>query len=447
MPNPNSACSPGYYSAAPSTPALLLLPPCGQSDRLLAGQVQEYLDEMNRRYDSVRAAVASSSTYSGDPVVDLLDCDAIGRHVASLEERATSLLSADKVSILRGLKKELDDLESRQVLSDRTQDVLDVIERKKRIAAYQLCIEETRTNAITRKSSEVTKRAVTGQLTRSFRRELELLRFQHVEVDLVSAGGSRGTLFHRLELKRASGVAVPKIVSEGEARCLSVAAFFAELSTASDKSAILFDDPVSSLDHNWRANVAERLVVESKSRQVIVFTHDIVFLLALVENADRHTADVKHQYLRRDRNLAGLSSDRLPWVAMKVNDRIGAMKELWQSADKRYRNGEQMKYDEDAARIYGLLRESWERAVEEVLLDGTVERYRNSVQTLRVKKLADITDDDCNSVQAGMTKCSTWFTGHDQSGADNASIPGPAELKEDIQELQDWVKRIRRRRR
>ena len=364
----------------------------------LAGQVQEYLDEMNRRYDSVRAAVASSSTYSEDPVVDLLDCDAIRRHVASLEERASSLLSTDKVSILRGLKKELDDLESRKVLSDRIQDVLDVIERKKRIAAYQLCIEETRTNAITRKSSEVTKRAVTGQLTRSFRRELELLRFQHVEVDLVSAGGSRGTLFHRLELKRVSGVAVPKIVSEGEARCLSVAAFFAELSTASDKSAILFDDPVSSLDHNWRANVAERLVVESKSRQVIVFTHDIVFLLALVENADRHTADVKHQYLRRDRNLAGLSSDRLPWVAMKVNDRIGAMKELWQSADKRYRNGEQMKYDEDAARIYGLLRESWERAVEEVLLDGTVERYRNSVQTLRVKKLADITDDDCNSV-------------------------------------------------
>ena len=36
MPNPNSACSPGYYSAAPSTSALLLLPPCGQSDRLLA---------------------------------------------------------------------------------------------------------------------------------------------------------------------------------------------------------------------------------------------------------------------------------------------------------------------------------------------------------------------------------------------------------------------------
>ena len=35
MPNPKSACSPGYYSAVPSTPALLLLPPCGQSDRLL----------------------------------------------------------------------------------------------------------------------------------------------------------------------------------------------------------------------------------------------------------------------------------------------------------------------------------------------------------------------------------------------------------------------------
>ena len=412
----------------------------------LAEQTQEHLDGMSRKYERVRAALASSSTYSDEALGNRLDGDAISRHVSFLEEREKALLSKDKVSVLKELRKELEDLESRQALADNLQDVIDEIERKKRIAAYQLCIEETRTNSITRKSSEVTKRAVTEQLTLSFRKELESLRFHHVEVDMVSAGGSRGALFHRLQLKRAPGVAVPKVVSEGEARCLSVASFFAELSTASDRSAILFDDPVSSLDHNWRANVAERLVVESKARQVIVFTHDIVFLLALVESADRHTTDVKHQYLRRDRNLAGLSSHRLPWVAMRVNDRIGSMKELWQSADKRYRKGEQMKYEEDASRIYGLLRESWERAVEEVLLDGTVERYRNSVQTLRVKQLADITDADCNAVQAGMTKCSRWLTGHDQSVADNSPIPDPAELTEDIQELQDWVKAIRARR-
>ena len=411
-----------------------------------AVQVQEYLDEISRRCESVRVTLSRSLTWSAESLEYRVDIDAIRRHLSFLEERVQALLSTDKASTLRELIQELEELESRQILAQNLQGVLDEIERKKKIAAYQLCIDETRTNAITRKSSEVTKRAVTEQLTVSFQKELAALRFYHVEVELIAAGGSRGALYHRLQLKRAPGVSVPKIVSEGEARCLSVASFFAELSTTSDRSAILFDDPVSSLDHNWRGNVAERLVVESESRQVIVFTHDIVFLLSLLEGADRSVADVKHQYLRRDRNLAGVSSQRLPWVAMKVKDRIGFMKDLWQAAEKRYRKGEQMKYEEDAARIYGLLRESWERAVEEVLLDGTVERYRSSVQTLRVKDLADITDADCSSLQAGMTKCSRWLTGHDQSVADNTPISGPVELKADIQELQDWVGVIRRRR-
>jgi wobble nucleotide-excising tRNase len=48
-------------------------------------------------------------------------------------------------------------------------------------------------------------------------------------------------------------------VSEGEQRCLCIAAFFAELSTADDPSGIVFDDPVSSLDYKWREGVARRL--------------------------------------------------------------------------------------------------------------------------------------------------------------------------------------------
>ena len=413
----------------------------------LAAEVREYLDGIGRTYDSVRTTLSRSLTWSEETFEYRVSVDAISRHVSSLEEGVEALRGADKGSTLTDLRRELEDLEARQTLADNLQGVFDEIERKKQIAAYQLCIEETRTNAITRKSTEVTERAVTEQLTRSFQKELKALRFYHVEVEMVSAGGSRGALYHRLQLKRAPGVSLPKIVSEGEARCLSVASFFAELTTASDRSAILFDDPVSSLDHNWRGNVATRLVVESKSRQVIVFSHDIVFLLSLLEEAESRAADVKHQCLRRDRYLAGLSSQQLPWVAMKVTKRIGFMNELWQAADKRCRKGEQTKYEENAAHIYGLLRESWERAVEEVLLAGTVERYRNSVQTLRVRHLADITDADCSAVQAGMARCSRWLTGHDQSVADNAPIPGPTELKADIQELQDWVKSISVRRR
>ena len=84
--------------------------------------------------------------------------------------------------------------------------------------------------------------------------------------------------------------------------------------------------------------------------------------------------------------------------------------------------------------------------MEEVLLAGTVERYRNSVQTKRASQLADICADDCKALDAGMTKCSRWLTGHDQSAADNAPFPEPSEVKEDIKALDDWTREIRKRR-
>ena len=376
-----------------------------------------------------------------------LDVHILTSYIENLRDRARELHEANKPeAISNRLISELNELKARQLLADRLRNVLEAIERKKKIAAYQLCVEETRTHMITRKSSEVTKHAVTEQLTRSFAEELAALKFHHVEVQMVAAGGSRGALYHKLQLRRAPGTEVSKVVSEGEARCLSIASFFAELSTTADRSAILFDDPVSSLDHNWRENVAMRLVSESLSRQVIVFTHDIVFLLALVDKAEGLVVNLKHQYLRRDQTAVGLSSQQLPWIAMKVSARIGHLNALWQDADKTFRNEGQEKYERDASRIYGLLREAWERGVEEVLLAGTVERYRYTVQTQRANQLADICAGDLRALYAGTKQCSKWLPGHDQSPAENVPVPGPSELKEDIKALEDWVQGIRKRR-
>ena len=417
-------------------------------DPELAAIVRAYLEVTEDRRAGVLDLVLGSGQCPNLPAGSI-DLRSIERYVESLRGRTQTLLAGNPVAMTDDLESALQELESRNVLGTNShlEEVLNEIERRKEVAAYQLCISETKTNAITRKSSDVTKRAVTERLTTSFQEELTSLRFQHVEVEMVAAGGSRGALYHKLQLRRAPGVQVPRIVSEGEARCLSVASFFAELSTDADRSAILFDDPVSSLDHNWRDSVAERLVRESTSRQVIVFTHDVVFLVALSEQAKSQRASVTHQYLRRDVAAAGLASKELPWVAMKVRDRIGRLKELWQDADKKHRVGEQESYEEDASRIYGFLRTAWERGVEEVLLEGAVERYRSSVQTLRVRHLSDITDEDCGRLEAGMTKCSKWLLGHDQSPADNAPLPPPNEVLEDIKALEDWVKAIQSRRR
>jgi hypothetical protein len=179
---------------------------------------------------------------------------------------------------------------------------------------------------------------------------------------------------------------------------------------------------------------------------VIVFTHDVVFLLALKQYAEECDIQPLDQHIRQQMNGAGVCAEELPWVAMPVRTKLGHLKNGWQGADKLSRDGNQDAYEREAKYLYGLLREAWERALEEVLLGGVVERYRPSVQTQRLAPLADITEDDCKAVDAAMTKCSTWLPGHDQAAAARAPVPGADELKQDIGALETWVKGIRDRR-
>ncbi len=367
-------------------------------------------------------------------------------HMRNLADRARTLRQMDHGAQVKSVRAELRELEARLILSDYVGEVLDDIARKRRIAAYQECIADTHTNAITLKSSKVTQHVVTDQLTRAFQKEREALGFRHVEVEMAVAGGSRGALYHKLQLRRAPGVEVSRVASEGEARCLSIASFFAELSTATHRSAILFDDPVSSLDHVWRRQVSKRLAEESQSRQVVVFTHDIVFLLELRSAAELQGVEVRNQHLRRDHISAGLSSQQLPWIATKVSKRVGRLRDALQGAEKIYRQGNHGEYRREASWIYGRLREAWERGVEEVLLNETVQRYGAGIQTNRAMKLADISESDLKELGVGMTKCSAWLPGHDQAPAVNAPFPDPAELRADIDALDQWVKKIRRRR-
>jgi hypothetical protein len=169
--------------------------------------------------------------------------------------------------------------------------------------------------------------------------------------------------------------------------------------------------------------------------------------LALRQLAEESGLEPLDQHVRHLMNgAAGVCRDELPWVAMPVRKKIGYLKSCWQEADKLSRDGNQDAYEKEAKYLYGLLREGWERALEEVLLGGVVERYRPGVQTQQLGDIADITAEDCKTLETAMAKCSTWLPGHDKAAAARAPVPGPAELKADITSLETWVNAIRTRR-
>jgi energy-coupling factor transporter ATP-binding protein EcfA2 len=399
----------------------------------------------NRRQKVINSLSANQDLSSNCP--ELISVSAkVETLAAQLVERLKTLTTIAKDEERKRMTSELQELRARKILAEHEQLVINEIERKKKMAAYELCLNDTKTQAITQKSTSVTKTVVTSKLKESFSDELERLSFRHVEVELKEAGGAEGVLYHKLVLTRAPGVELPHVVSEGEQRCLSIAAFFAELSTADEPSGIVFDDPVSSLDYKWREGVARRLVQETEKRQVIVFTHDVVFLLLLKQFSEELNVTQLDQHVRQLSIGAGVCTEELPWVALPIKKKIGFLKKQYQAADKLHRDGHQPAYEKEASYIYGLLREAWERALEEVLLGGVVERYRPGVQTQQVTQIADITDHDCNTLNTAMRKCSKWLPGHDQAAAARAEIPEPDVLNADIEALETWVSDIRKRR-
>ena len=416
-------------------------------EEALAGLLRQGLaDAGERRSQAISALDAGTAMPLDLPQYDL-HVKEVNAYAERLIFRSKALLRARAADTRNEVERELRELQAREMLGGNLDRVAEEVERQKRLARYLDCQRDTDTRRITLKSKDVTRRVVTDQLTTAFRGEITKLSADHLQVEMSESGGVRGVPRHQLVLRDAVGIGVERVASEGEARALSIASFFAEMSTSPGRSAILFDDPVSSLDHSWRDNVARRLVEEANTRQVIVFTHDIMFLSTLVHEAEDSGVLCKHQRLHWEQGAAGVTSPDLPWIAMRVRDRIGALKARWQRAEKLERTSTRESYEQEAIQIYGQLRETWERAIEEVLLGRIVERYRSSVQTKQLSVLVDISEEDCKTLEKGMTKCSRWLAGHDQPAADNSPVPASDELNDDIDALDAWVRGIRKRRR
>ena len=409
---------------------------------------QEILDYLSAYSLTQKAIVGAIDKGVQVPVSSeiLSPANKLNGAVESLRKRAEQLKSATS-GMSSESAKDLKELEARTLLHGQLKQVEDVIERKKQVAAYGQCMDETSTQPITRKSTELTKKLVTERLQVAFRDELAGLEFTHLHVEIQAAGGARGEMFHKLVFANAPSVGMTEVLSEGESRTLSLAAFLMELSTAPSLSAIIFDDPVSSLDHIWRERIAKRLVEEAKKRQVIVFTHDLLFLKLLKDGSEQKNVPCSHQYVWRDETQgAGICSSDLPWVAMGVKERLGVLRTRWQEAEKLSRTATPDVYEREGREIYGLVREAWEQGVAEVLLADIVGRYRPSVETKKVRHLHDITQEDCQVVEDEMTECSRWIRGHDQAAADGTPFPKPSGLKERIDTLENWTKQIRKRR-
>lgn len=231
-----------------------------------------------------------------------------------------------------------------------------------------------------------------------------------------------------------------EVVSEGEYRALALACFLAQVRQQSSTAGIIVDDPVSSLDHDRRELVAHRLVAEAKNRQVIVFTHDLVFFFMLREAAAQLRVPFEGRSLYCGAGGFGTVDPHEPWKAKTLGQRLQTLEvaELKRLSELYPAGGAE--YEAHARAFCDRLRESWERLVEEKIFNETVVRFNPGVKTLRLDDV-EVPDDVADRVYWGMTKISNW-TAHDPATAKSLNLPAPDELKAHIGEIRDCEKRV-----
>lgn len=172
-----------------------------------------------------------------------------------------------------------------------------------------------------------------------------------------------------------------KVLSEGEQKVIAMADFLAEARLAGITAPVIFDDPVSSLDHRRINEVAQRITSLAETTQVIVFTHDIFFattLLTLMEKSKRcsyfHITDEegKGQITR----ATGPRWDTLSNLKKNINETIQTAKT--QQGDARaalVRTG------------YDWIRAWCEVFTETELLQGVIQRYQPNVRMTNLPKI------------------------------------------------------------
>jgi ABC-type uncharacterized transport system ATPase subunit len=307
---------------------------------------------------------------------------------AMADETARAALEAEKAA-----------LAARVDLGKVKDAVLKAIERLSHQQKLRQCQPDVRTHAISHKTTELTEKVISKELEDALNRKFKALSVGQLRVSLTSRT-DKGKVFHKLKLDLPQVKKPADILSEGEQRAIALGSFLAEINVHGGSGGVIFDDPVSSLDHKRRERVARRLVQEGTKRQVIVFTHDLYFLNLLKEEGEKSGVTVFTQSLTRRPEGFGVTDSGLPFEGMNTKARVGFLRNKQQAIKTLHTSGDELAHRRQTAEVYQQLRIAWERAVEEVLFGNVVLRFRKGIETNRLADVSVEDPDGCNPPSA-----------------------------------------------
>lgn len=312
------------------------------------------------------------------------------------------------------------------------------------LANLNKCVDALDTTNASKKITQLRKSLLTEDLKKNILDEIDELDLNHVPFTVASRT-DRGATLVGVNLKATSAVSNSDVLSEGEQRALALSCFLAEIKREPIQHGIIVDDPVSSLDHLRIRRVAKRLAREAQNRQVVIFTHNILFYNEVKKYAAEYRTPCLEHYIHKsdEKGFGVVNSSDKHWQATPATQRIELLKTRSKALVA------QTFPDDDARRsavkdFYTDLRETWERLVEEFLLNNVVGRFDSDVRTQSLAGVI-VEDSDYETVFWAMKRASE-NSGHDKASGNTVPLPKNEEILEDVKKIDDFRNTLKKRR-
>ncbi len=369
---------------------------------------------------------------------------AFAAKAASLRADAKTLRASADPTVRLALARELAEMEARQRLSGQLAAVERFIQDSQVHDKLSRCHGALNPQAVSRKLTALAATHVTEALATTMNAELKALGYKRrVQPDLTGRT-DLGVTKVTLSLKDISAKA-SKVLSEGEQRALGLAMFLAELDSLPHTSTVVFDDPSTSLDHVFRRAIARRLVTLSETRQVLVLTHDAVFLTELAMALQRAGRSANYKTIGWDES-PGLVSEGLTWTTMDTNARLNDLRErakALNAIDGSYPGDE---LERQIAAGYSSLRGTVERAIREIFLNNTVQPFSDVVSVEAFGAVVGHPAEEWEQLQDVYARACEATEAHDTPGERQLALPTRDELLTDIALILELVQRAAKRR-
>lgn len=362
---------------------------------------------------------------------------------ATFETEAKAFDEDAKTSKKGELLKAIAECTGRKWVGEQKAAIKAEIARLGAIHALGEACRKTNTKWLSETKAALSEDIITAGFAARFKSHLKDLRAGNIQVKVEKTRATKGQVFHQVFIEGAkSGTRPAEVLSEGQFRIVSIAAFLADVESNAENTPFIFDDPVCSLDHIYEGATATKLVDLSKKRQVIVFTHRLSMVSLLTDAADKAGIEPSSVSVRSESWGTGepdptLLAKQKPDKAIRalLQDRLKKAREIFQNQGR-------VEYDPVGKGICSEVRMIAEKAVEVYLLNDVVQRFRREVYTKgKLDKLSRIRDSDCKILDDYMTKYS--FFEHDQPPETPVEVPDPDEIKTDLEKLLQWCEEFK----